>query len=218
MRIQYVLVFLLAAGLRSASAETVVRLDLAAVFVDGQVAFADDFDDEQLGAPPWLGVGDTPMTETGSAVEMREGNFIVAPVATNSAETTIAWTRMELTTFDEGSLASMVVLGDDDTSLFLGVVPGFAFLADHAQGLLGLVPLPAAASVDLVLAVNEDGSALAIANEEVVYSGATGLAGFTGIGFVVVPEPSSFVIMGIGLSMCFARRSSRRVRGGARIG
>ena len=213
MRIRNVLALFLALGVRSASAETMVGLDLAVVIADGEVVFADGFDDGVFGTPPWLGLGESPLNEAGTILDMPGDSVIVAPIVADPAELTLAWTLLELTSFSEGSLATMVLLGDDGGALYLGVVPGFAFLADATDGLIGLVPFPAAATVNLVLAVDDAGGAIALANDEVVFAGDAGFGGVvSGIGVVVVPEPSGMLIVGIGLVACASRRISRSRR------
>lgn len=201
----------LVCGVCTASfAATIVELD-AVVVTNGAPILVDDFDNGMLDSPPWIPIG-SPGPESGTILSMGPGDMIIAPLSVDPAFDVSASVILGLSDFPAGSSASLLLLGPDDDVLNLIVLKTPTAIAlYHGIIPLGFIPFTASA-VALTLTSGADGTVSADVNGSNFFIGPVDFGPVTGVAVLVLPEPATLALVGIGVAILGVRRPRGRLR------
>jgi hypothetical protein len=191
-------------------AETQIGLDFSLVANSNTLALLDSFDDTQLDED-WIVVSGSPGPEADGKLPMEAGDTIVHPLIIGFDRNILSVARIELTAFDEGS-AAVLLLGGTERGNFvgLGVTPGFAFLFDE-DGLLGGLAIdtdPRSQVLMALLQLPDTGKMVAAVNGQPFYANDDTLGRPQTYTFAVTPEPASAAALILGALTLRRRRAA----------
>lgn len=191
-------------------AETQVGLDFTLVANSNTLALLDPFDDTQLDED-WIVGSGSPGPETDGKLQMEAGDTIVHPLIIGFERNILSVAKLELSAFDEGSAAIMLLGGTERGNFVgLGVTPGFAFLFDE-DGLLAGMEIdtgPRAQVLMALLQLPDTGRMVAAVNGEPFYASDDTLGRPLSYTVAVTPEPASLLAVGLGALALHRRRTS----------
>ncbi len=196
----------------SVGASPVVDLDFIVLQHGGVAVFGDGFDSGVLESPPWYVVTGSPGPESGTTLTMNAGDMIVTTIA--PLDPTLDLTILagvNLTSFSGTVTASLILLGDEPgESLELAIVPLAAYLIQDGITTIGIGPALTFGSMFFEITLGASGNVNAEVNGITVFDNALDFGPLTGIAFGVIPEPSTLVLLGLGLAALVRRKRAER--------
>ncbi len=202
-------------GFQSASA-TEIGLDTVLV-INPSPILGDAFDNGILDDPPWFIASGSPGPESGETLAMRDGDTIFTSLVTNREVSITAFSNMFLTDFPAGSFVSMILFGQGNESVTIGLTPGAAFLVDETGAVLASTVLPPMSEAELQLTLVPHGPGLlgiTSSVNDITFTEAlkVDFGAVTGLAINVVPEPATLGLLGLGCLIMGARRCLLRSR------
>ncbi|MCP4589381.1 MAG: hypothetical protein GY842_01425 [bacterium] len=205
----FVLIVLsLGVGVTSASA-AVIHADFAFVGNGDTLPLFDDFDNEVLDSPPWSVLSGSPGPESGTELELHDGDLITASAEVDPLLGVFAGVFLSLTEFSAGSATSLLMYGEDPGD-FLGllVLPDAVMMGDES-GVLSAIPLDPAGVAALYIDIGTNGVVTGVVNSTVVFSGPHDFTPSGDIGIAVAPEPGAAAMVTVLLAARLMRRRRR---------
>jgi hypothetical protein len=204
-------VLTLAAVVMSAAPLMAAQIEVDFVIVNNPVpVFGDDFDNGSLDSPPWTVLQGTPGPETGTTLEMHDGDLIFTGVVVDSEEDYGADALFNLTDFGPNATLSMIMFGTDPGDQFVvTIVPDNAFVVNEGGDLLGVAAVDTSGSALLNVNITPTGNITASYNGGEIFNGSDAFSTLAGIGISVTPEPATAGLLAIGGVASLFRRGRR---------
>lgn len=199
-------------------ASPIVNLDFIVLQNGTAAVFGDGFDSGVMESPPWYVVTGSPGPESGTTLTLQAGDMIATPIAPlDPALDTTIFAGMDLIRFSGNASAALILLGDEPgESLTLAIVPLAAYLIENGSDTLGIGPALTFGSMHFEITLGASGNVNAEVNGITVFDDALDFGPLTGIAFGVIPEPSTLVLLGLGLVVLVRRKRAGRLTLAAR--
>ena len=133
----YALLALLA-GVQAASAEPLLAVDIVFMNGDGEPAWGDHFDDGILAEPNWFIVSGDP-TESGTTLNMNDGDFIIHP-QTFAEETDVSVVGLMTANLPPGAFAFFILMSPPSDFIALGILGSMLSKARFDTNILQSLP------------------------------------------------------------------------------